>query len=112
MMPTAFGYLRLEDGESEEDVNRLHDVLSDHAEREGLALAEVFVDRNMCSDQVIGPGLTVLLEAVRRDGRAVVLLSKWEHLAASASARHAITAVVVNLGGRIQAVEPISEPTP
>ncbi|WP_322768784.1 recombinase family protein [Frankia sp. Cr1] len=73
MHATVFGYIRLEDGDGIEE-DRLHDLLAAHATAEGLALADVFVDRHMPPARIVRPGLTELLAQLQRaDGRAVLV---------------------------------------
>jgi len=53
--PTVYGYISLQH-DDEDEVTALHDQLTAYAEAEGLALAEVYVDRNVMPGQIIRPG--------------------------------------------------------
>jgi len=100
MPGTVYGYIRLED-EDEAEVDRLHDLLSAHAAAGGQALADVFVDRSMPPGQLIRPGLTLLLDAVRGADAATVIVPDLDHLSSLLAARRAIEAEISEAGARL-----------
>ncbi|SNQ46599.1 putative Histidine kinase-like ATPase domain-containing protein [Frankia canadensis] len=101
MTRSAFGYIRRDDA-NDEEINRVHDVLTGHARREGLALVEVYVDRNTPSDQLVRAGFSVLLEELRRYDAAIVLVAGAEHLSTSPPMRRALEGEIVDCGGAVQ----------
>ncbi|WP_261575472.1 ATP-binding protein [Frankia gtarii] len=105
MTLAGFGYIRRSDGD-EEEINRLYDVLTAYASCEGLALVEVYVDRHTPSDQLIRPGLSVLLSAIRHYDRTVVLVASPAHLSTSPPTRRALAAEIADSGGVVQVVPP------
>lgn len=104
MSTTVYGYIRLED-DDRDDENRLHDQLTAHAAAEGLALADVFVDRHMPPGRIVRPGLTELLARLRRTEGPAVLVTDLDHLSPSAPIRQAIESEISNAGGRVLASE-------
>jgi len=98
---SAFGYIRRDDADDEE-INRVHDVLTGHSRHEGLALVEVYVDRNIPSDQLVRAGFSVLLEELRRYDGAIVLVAGAEHLSTSPPIRRALEGEIVDRGGAVQ----------
>ncbi len=106
MHATVFGYIRLEDGDGAEE-DRFHDLLVAHAVAEGLALADVYVDRHMPAARIMRPGLTELLAQLQRaDGRAV-LVADLDHLSTSQPVRQAIEMEISKACGRVLAVEAV-----
>lgn len=103
MHGTVYGYIRLEDEDHREE-DRVHDLLAAHAAREGLALADVFVDRNTPSARIVRPGLTELLARLQRTEGSAVLIPDLDHLSTSRPVRQAITAEIGNAGGRMLVV--------
>ncbi len=104
MSATVFGYIRLEDDdEAEED--RLHDLLVAHAVAEGMALADVYVDRHMPPARIMRPGLTELLARLQRTEGSGVLVATADHLSTSLPVREAIGVEIGNAGGRVLVVD-------
>ncbi|UGQ14780.1 recombinase family protein [Yinghuangia sp. ASG 101] len=72
MKPLIFGYMRVPDGTSDEEVKQKHDAIAAYAELEGFALEAVF--RETVSDRI--PAFAELVEAVQRaEARRVVVPS-------------------------------------
>ncbi|KDA44536.1 recombinase family protein [Frankia sp. BMG5.23] len=104
MSMTVFGYIRLEDDdEAEED--RLHDLLVAHAVTEGLALADVYVDRHIPPARIVRPGLTELLARLQRTEGSGVLVATVDHFSTHPSVREAIEVEIGNAGGTVLVVE-------
>ncbi|ESZ99805.1 hypothetical protein ThrDRAFT_04776 [Frankia casuarinae] len=61
----------------------------------------MFVDRNMPPGQLIRPGLTLLLDAVRRADGAIVIVPDLYHLSSLIAARRAIEAEISEAGARL-----------
>jgi len=102
--PTVYGYISLQH-DDEDEITALHDQLTAYAKDEGLALAEIYVDRNVMPGQIIRPGLTVLLDAVVRTDGCGVLTPTANHLSSSQAVRRAIEMEIEILGGRLTVVE-------
>ncbi|WP_462186620.1 MULTISPECIES: recombinase family protein [unclassified Frankia] len=100
MPQTIYGYICIEHAD-EAEIDRLDDQLTAHARAEGLALAEIFVDRCMPPGRIVRPGLTVLLEAVKRSEVAGVLVVSLDHLSPLPAVRQAIEVEIEGLGGRV-----------
>ncbi|MBL7499782.1 recombinase family protein [Frankia sp. CNm7] len=96
----VYGYISLEHAD-EAEIDRLHDQLARHARAEGLALAEVFVDRCVPPGRIVRPGLTVLLETVRRSEASGVLVMDVDHLSPLPAVRRAIEVEVETLGAQV-----------
>jgi hypothetical protein len=96
----VYGYISSEHAD-EAEIDRLHDQLTAHAQAEGLALAEIFVDRCMPPGRIVRPGLTVLLEAVMRAEAAGVLVISADHLSPLPAVRRAIEVEIEVLGARV-----------
>lgn len=105
MQPTVYGYLSL-DHDDEAEVTALHERLTAHARAEGLALAEVYVDRNIAPGRIVRPGLTVLLDAVMRTEGCAVLVVSPQHLSPMEPVRRAIEVEIQLLGASVILVEP------
>lgn len=97
---TVYGYISLEHAD-ETQISRLHDQLTDHARAEGLALAEIFVDRCMPPGRIVRPGLTVLLDAIVRADGASVLVASLDHLSSLPAVRRAIEVQIEVLGAHV-----------
>jgi hypothetical protein len=96
---TVYGYIS--SGHADEaEIDRLHDQLTAHAESEGLALAEIFVDRGIRPGRTVRPGLTVLLEADMRSEASGVLVANLDHLSPLPAVRRAIEVEIEVLGAR------------
>ncbi|WP_206442875.1 hypothetical protein [Candidatus Protofrankia californiensis] len=93
----CYGYLSL-DHDDEDEISRLHDLLSAYAHTGGLTLAETYVDRNTLPVRIIRLGLTALLDAVSRGGGCTVLIPTPAHLSPVPAVRAAITAELDTLG--------------
>jgi len=106
----VYGYIRSEQGD-ESEIDRLHDQLTAHAQAEGLALAEIFVDRSIPPGRIVRPGLTVLLEAVMRSDASGVLVANLDHLSPLPAVRQAIEVEIEVLGARVLTVTPAT-PSP
>ncbi|ABD12249.1 hypothetical protein CcI156_05800 [Frankia sp. CcI156] len=102
---TVYGYISSEHAD-EAEIDRLHDQLTAHAQAEGLALAEIFVDRSIPPGRIVRPGLTVLLEAVMRSEAAGVLVASLDHLSPLPAVRQAIEVEIEVLGARVLTVTP------
>jgi hypothetical protein len=63
--PTVYGYISVQH-EDEGEITELHNQLTMYAEAEGVALAGVYVDRNITPGRGVRPGLTALLDTVQR----------------------------------------------
>lgn len=106
---TVYGYISSEHTD-EAEIDRLHDQLTAHARAEGLALAEIFVDRCMPPGRIVRPGLTVLLEAVMRSEASGVLVVSADHLSPVPAVRRAIEVEIEVLGARL--LTTTAQPTP
>jgi hypothetical protein len=79
--PLAFGYLRLSITDPPEVTDRLITALHAHAEREGLALADIYMDLfDPPVDHPDRSGFCALMDALRRHDTCTVLLPTPEHL--------------------------------
>lgn len=96
----VYGYVSLED-DDEAEVERLHDELTAHAEAEGMALAEIFVDRNTPPARVVRAGLTVLLDAILRQQDCGVLVASPDQLSTLPAVRRAIEVEIEGLGAEL-----------
>lgn len=104
MSTTVYGYIRL-NGDDRQEEDRLHDLLAAYAAAEGLALADVFVDRHMPPARIVRPGLTELLAKLGRREGGGVLVASLDHLSPSLPVRQAIVVEIGSAGGRVLAVE-------
>lgn len=100
MPQTAYGYLSLED-DDETEVERLHNLVTAFARAEGMAISEIYVDRNMPSGRIVRPALTVLLDAVLRVEHSLVLVPTPDHLSNLPPIRRAIEVEIEGLGARV-----------
>ncbi|KPM56405.1 hypothetical protein ACG83_00050 [Frankia sp. R43] len=103
--PVAYGYICVQH-EDEDVISELHDAVTAFAEREGLGLREIYVDRNVWPGQTVRPGLVVLLDAVAREETGcVVVVPITTHLSPAARVREAVTVGIEQAGGRVVVVE-------
>jgi len=100
MSATVYGYIRSE-GDDRHEEDRVHDQLSGYAAAEGLGLSDVFVDRHMPPARLMRPGLTALLDAIRRTDGCTVLVASLDHLSSSVPVRQAIEAEITDAGGQL-----------
>ncbi len=103
-----YGYISLQH-DDEDETAALRDRLTVYAEAEGLALVEIYIDRNVRPGQIIRPGLTVLLDAVLRTEGCGVLVPTVNHLSPASAVRRAVEVEIELLGGRLMVVEPEGE---
>jgi len=75
----VFGYVRLSRADSG-GVRRLRRRIDAYCAREGLALELVFADSGIGDAELVRPGWTALLDALRRTGGPVVVLPTLDHL--------------------------------
>jgi hypothetical protein len=79
--PLAFGYLRLHVTDPPEVTDRLITALHAHADREGLALADIYLDLfDPPTDHPDRSGFCTLMDALRRHDTCTVLIPTPEHL--------------------------------
>ncbi|CAI7977268.1 conserved hypothetical protein [Frankia sp. Hr75.2] len=103
--PVAYGYICLQH-DDEDEITELHDQVTAFAEAEGLALQEIYVDRNVRPGQTVRPGLTVVLDAVvRSEAGCVVVVPTGAHLSPEERVRGAMEVEIGMLGGRIVVVD-------
>ncbi|ORT46781.1 hypothetical protein KBI5_23310 [Frankia sp. KB5] len=91
--------------DDEAEISRLHDAITVRAEAEGLALAEIYVDRNMPPGRLIRPGLTVLLERLRQHEGSWLVVPTLDHLSSWPVVRRAIEMEVQLLSARVLALK-------
>jgi len=72
----VFGYVRL----SRADPPGVRRQIGAYCAREGLALELVFADSGIGDAELVRPGWTALLDALRRTGGPVVVLPTLDHL--------------------------------
>ncbi|OHV63470.1 hypothetical protein [Pseudofrankia sp. BMG5.36] len=82
---SAFGYLATVDAD-EDRINGLHHRLVTHAQRAGLTLVEVYVDRNTGPDEDDRPGLALLLDEIASHPDGVLIIPDLAHLPATPAA--------------------------
>jgi len=93
MRPTALvAQLRLAVGyvcvcDDEDLVNGLHGRLTAHAERAGLELVEVYVDRPVNVDDSARPGLQLAVDEIARHPEALLLVPDLSHLPTATGGR-------------------------
>jgi DNA invertase Pin-like site-specific DNA recombinase len=107
----VYGYIRL-DGDDHQEEDRLHDLLVAHAAAQGLALADVFVDRHMPPARIVRPGLTELLTKLGRNEGSGVLVANLDHLSPSLAVREAIAVEISSVGGQVLSVSEALPATP
>lgn len=79
--PLAFGYLRLSATDPPEVTDRLITALHARADREGLTLADVYLDLlDPPTDHPDRSGFCTLMDALRRHDTSTVLIPAPEHL--------------------------------
>ncbi|MCK9928851.1 hypothetical protein MXD62_16975 [Frankia sp. Mgl5] len=101
----AYGYICLQH-DDEDVITELHELVTAFAEAEGLALQEIYVDRNVRPGQTVRPGLVVLLDAVVRcEAGCVVVVPMGAHLSPEERVRGAMEVEMEMLGGRIVVVD-------
>ncbi|WP_322760946.1 recombinase family protein [Frankia sp. Cr2] len=100
MPQTAYGYISLED-DDETEVERLHDLITAFARAEGMAIGEIYVDRNMPSGRIVRSALTMLLDAVLRVEHSLIVVPTPEHLSNLQPIRRAIEVEIEGLGARV-----------
>jgi DNA invertase Pin-like site-specific DNA recombinase len=99
-LSVAYGYVRLTDV-NKAKLQRLRRDIAVYCEREGLALAVVFADVGVRHTELVRPGWTALMDAVRSGrGRTVVVLT-LDHLSRDPTLREDMRA---QLGGAGAAV--------
>lgn len=99
--PVAYGYICLQH-DDEDVITELHELVTAFAEAEGLALQEIYVDRNVRPGQTVRPGLTVVLDAVARcEAGCVVVVPTMAHLSPDERVRGAMEVEIGMLGGRV-----------
>ncbi len=76
MKPRGYGYMRVGEEQSDEDVLAAEQELRDFAEAEGLALAGLFQDDESGRRQ----GFDALIGALKRDDATFVLVPNPDHL--------------------------------
>jgi DNA invertase Pin-like site-specific DNA recombinase len=109
----AFGYLRLSATDSPDVTDRLITALHAHAEREGLALADIYID--LLDPPVDHPdrsGFCTLMDALRRHDTCTVLIPTPEHLSRrpdSYTARRTI--IEAEAGARLLVIHPAAMST-
>ncbi|OHV63657.1 hypothetical protein BCD48_37790 [Pseudofrankia sp. BMG5.36] len=81
----AVGYVCVFD--DEDVVNGLHGRLTGHAERAGLDLVEVYVDRPASADDGDRPGLHLAIDEIARHPEALLLVPDLSHLPTAAAGR-------------------------
>lgn len=104
-MQTAFGYIRIGHA-GDNEIHNLRDMISEYAAAEGMRLVTIYVDQETPSTDIGRPGLTILLEAVGRSDRAVVLVPDMTHLSHALDVRRIIGEKVTAFGGAIMPVPP------
>lgn len=84
--PLILGYLLARPDTSGDLVDWLHSELANYAEREGFALAEVFVERENSSS----PALSALIDALRRGEAKAVVVPALDHLSGFPCGPHSL----------------------
>ncbi|EFC79669.1 hypothetical protein FrEUN1fDRAFT_7206 [Parafrankia sp. EUN1f] len=100
MPRTVYGYISLE-GDDESAIERVHDLLTAHAQAEGLALKEIIVDRDTPPGRIIRAGLTVLLDTLLRTEGCGVLIAGPDQLSSIPAVRRTIQRQIENLGATV-----------
>jgi hypothetical protein len=104
--PLIFGYLRFNRVVSAARVADMHRQMADYAEREGFALAEVYVDRHDSNDA----GFAGLVDALEREVTAQVLVPALDRRAEFAALQHRMRAILERrTGARVLIMHPAPE---
>jgi hypothetical protein len=78
MRPLVYGYIRRFPRDSRSQRDCLRAGIEGYAEREGLALAEVFVEESLAEGYGERPAFTALIEALRSmEGYGVIVPGLW-----------------------------------
>ncbi|CUU60613.1 hypothetical protein Ga0074812_14330 [Parafrankia irregularis] len=100
MPQTFYGYISLE-SDDETEIERLHDLLTAHAQAEGLTLSEILVDRNTPPGRIIRAGLTVILDALLRTEGCGVLIAGPHQFSSIPAVRRTIQREIESLGATV-----------
>lgn len=95
--PVVYGYMRIEGSAPEGEVGRLRRDMEEYAQSEGLALAEVFVDRSNEEDGG-SAAFAGLMRALAATEAQAVLVPTPRHLARLPLVRVAMRAALEGVG--------------
>ncbi|MBL7508398.1 recombinase family protein [Frankia nepalensis] len=98
---TAYGYLAVPDTD-EDQINGLHSRLAAHAAHAGLALLEVYADRNTIPAMPDRPSLDRLLTELADHPGAVLLVPGPTHLPAAPTAHRALMHRLAQTGATLR----------
>jgi DNA invertase Pin-like site-specific DNA recombinase len=108
LRPLAFGYGRLSATDRPEVADRLVSEMHAYADREGLTLADVYLDLlDPPADHPHRSGFCALMDALRRHDAAAVIIPTTTHLSRlpdSYAARRTI--IEAEAGGRLHVIHP------
>ncbi len=109
--PLAFGYLRVQPGDSVEVHTGLVEDIRRFADDEGLTLAEVYTDPYDAPDERQGrSAFCALMDALRRsDAEAVIVLSPGHLSRQPYGYRMRTTIIEVEAGARLLVIHPEGE---
>jgi hypothetical protein len=105
--PLVYGYIRLATTDAPDRCACLTRELASYAEREGMALAEVFTDRDTGSSTEAGrAGFVVMVQALRRPGVYGVLVPSLRHFSRFPGVHKAMCALIeVQTGARVLPID-------
>ncbi|WP_436791176.1 recombinase family protein [Yinghuangia sp. YIM S10712] len=86
MKPLIFGYLRVPDGMTDDEVQQKHDAIAAYADVEGFTLATVFHETT--HDRI--PAFAELIEAVQRAEARHVVVPSYADLARTRTLQRAM----------------------
>lgn len=96
-MTPAFGYLSVSATVHGADIDRIEALLRTAAQDAGHPLAAVYIDH----PTAVGSAYADLMEALRRQAQAVVIVPSMEHLARLESLQHMMRLTIEQAGGRL-----------
>lgn len=111
MRPMVFGYIRAEPSQPAECIDHLRDELAGYAEREGLALIEIFVEPSVSEPRPERPAFRQLLDALCRSEAYGVLVPSLTHFSRFPNAQFVMCSLIHHeTGARVIALDTSLEP--
>jgi DNA invertase Pin-like site-specific DNA recombinase len=111
MRPLVYGYIRVFPCDPRRQPDSLRNDIEVYAHREGLLLAEVFVERTAAEGYGERPAFTALMEALRPGKAYAVIVPGLRHLSRFSGVQFFVCSLIQReTGARVISLEPPHPP--